>query len=397
MNDSTQSHRGARLAGRTVILTGAAGNIGSHIARVLLREGARVVMTGRNEGKLEAFVDELASEGFDRDAMLAVTGDSADPDAGRTIVARTMERFGRLDVLVNNAGGAGPKQTLQDIPFSAAEARASGDGETMFEAAMNLLGGPWNMARAAVPHLSRGGSIINVSTIFSRTRYFGRIPYVVPKSGLNALSLGLARELGPEKGIRVNTVFPGPIESERIDTVFAAMDTLQAQPDGTTSAEFREPDDPSVPTTTAAWTIAIRGRTTWPTTILWLASERIRRVSPAHSFEVTNGMQVPAQSRSKLVSWPDDRLVDLRQPRRADPRRHRYRRSAGVCRAQPPRRRAGGAGVPHPGTSVRRESRSQGRQARRQMFSCSIWIRCARNRSSARSSSSTITSDGSTA
>jgi malonyl-CoA reductase/3-hydroxypropionate dehydrogenase (NADP+) len=49
----------------------------------------------------------------------------------------------------------------------------------------------------------------------------------VPKSGLNALSLGLARELGDERGIRVNTVFPGPIESERIDTVFANMDALQ--------------------------------------------------------------------------------------------------------------------------------------------------------------------------
>ena len=86
--------------------------------------------------------------------------------------------------------------------------KAAGSDQTMFDSAMNLLGAPWNMARAAAPHMSVGASIINVSTIFSRTHYFGRIPYVVPKSGLNALSKGLALELGEDKGIRVNTVFP---------------------------------------------------------------------------------------------------------------------------------------------------------------------------------------------
>ena len=312
MNTSSQPHSGARLAGRTVILTGAAGNIGSHISRMLLREGAQLVMTGRNLDKLEAFVEQLASEGFDRDVMLAVAGDSADPQACRAIVDQTMARFGRLDVLVNNAGGAGPKQTLQKIPFSAAEARATGDGETMSQAAMNLLGGPWNMTRAAVPHLSRGGTIINVSTIFSRTAYFGRIPYVVPKSGLNALSQGLARELGAgDRGIRVNTVFPGPIESERIDTVFAAMDSLQALPAGSTSEHFkglmtnrREGDD-------GAMDYRYPRPDDVANAIVWLSTAETDAIS-GHSIEVTNGMQVPTQSRSKLVSWPDNRLVDLR-------------------------------------------------------------------------------------
>ena len=240
MNQTTRSQAGDRLAGRTVILTGAAGNIGTHIARTLLREGANLVMTGRNRDKLDAFCQTLSGEGFRPAAMHAVAGDSADPEAGRVIVGETLERFGRLDVLINNAGGAGPKQTLEKIPFTTAQARASGDGETMFQAAMNLLGGPWNMARAAVPHLAPGGAILNVSTIFSRTPYFGRIPYAVPKSGLNAFSRGLARELGAgERGIRVNTVFPGPIESERIDTVFRAMDSLQKLEPGSTAAGFK--------------------------------------------------------------------------------------------------------------------------------------------------------------
>jgi len=312
MTDSKNRQPGARLEGRRIILTGAAGNIGCYITRLLLREGANVVMTGRNEDKLKALIEELVQEGFDRQAMLAVAGDSADPEAGRHIVARTMEQFGGLDVLLNNAGGAGPKQTLQDIPFTEAQARASGDGETMFQAAMNLLGGPWNMARAAVPHLSRGGAIVNVSTIFSRTPYFGRIPYVVPKSGLNALSLGLARELGVgDRGIRVNTVFPGPIESDRIDKVFSAMDSLQELEPGSTSSTFKglmthrraHPDGSMDYRYPRPEDVA--------NTILWLSTSEADAFS-GHAFEVTNGMQVPAQSRSKLVSWPDNRLVDLR-------------------------------------------------------------------------------------
>lgn len=311
-SDSTSTAAGARLAGRTVILTGAAGNIGTHIARALLREGARLVLTGRTRKTLDAFVEQLSGEGYEREAMHAVVGDSADPEAGRAIVAETIERFGRLDVLINNAGGAGPKQTLENIPFTAAQARASGDGETMFEAAMNLLGGPWNMSRAAVPHLQPGGAILNVSTIFSRTPYFGRIPYAVPKSGLNALSLGLARELGAgDRGIRVNTVYPGPIESERIETVFSAMDSLQNLEPGSTAARFKGLMLNRRPDHDGAMNYIYPRPQDVADTLLWLATPEAEAYS-GHGFEVTNGMQVPAESRSKLVSWPDNRLVDLR-------------------------------------------------------------------------------------
>jgi len=316
MNDDahtapTASRAGARLAGRTVILTGAAGNIGAHVSRALLREGARLVMAGRNQAKLEAFIDQLADEGFDREAMCPAIGDCADPAACRAIVALAIERFGALHVLINNAGGAGPKQTLENIPLTEADARASGDSETLFQAAMNLLGGPWNMTRAAIPHLAPGGSIVNVSTIFSRTPYFGRIPYVVPKSGLNALSLGLAQELGRgERGIRVNTVFPGPIESERIHSVFAAMDQLQDQPEGTTSQHFKDLMITRRPDAGGTMSYRYPDPTDVADTLLWLASPESAAYS-GHAFEVTNGMQVPAQSRSKLVSWPDNRLVDL--------------------------------------------------------------------------------------
>ncbi|GAB5415878.1 MAG: malonyl CoA reductase subunit Mcr [Congregibacter sp.] len=308
--DISETLAGARLDGKVVILTGAAGNIGTYISRSLLREGAKLVMTGRNEEKLLSFIEELVDEGFDRKKMLPAIGDSAKADVCRKIVSLAVENFGKLDVLVNNAGGAGPRRTLRDIPFSEAERLARGDDETMFDAAMNLLAGPWNMARAAVPHMNKGSSIVNVSTIFSRPQYYGRIPYVVPKSGLNALSIGLAKELGDEYGIRVNTLFPGPIESERIDTVFSNMDALQSAPPGTTSQEFR--DLMIVRRENAEGDYEYR----YPTpadvasTVTWLASGESAALS-GHHIEVTNGMQVPAQSRSKLISWPDKRLEDL--------------------------------------------------------------------------------------
>jgi malonyl-CoA reductase/3-hydroxypropionate dehydrogenase (NADP+) len=310
MMDQIKSTSGARLDGKVIILTGAAGNIGTFISRSLLREGAKLIMTGRNESKLQAFIEELAGEGFDRNHMVPAAGDSVDPQVCRSIVATAVEHFGRIDVLINNAGAAGPRRTLRDIPFTEAEMRARGDEQTMFDSAMNLLAAPWNMARAAVPHMSQGGAIINVSTIFSRTHYFGRIPYVVPKSGLNALSLGLARELGEERGIRVNTVFPGPIESERIDTVFGNMDALQGAAPGSTSQEFRDLMITRRPDAQGEYVYRYPTPADVASTITWLSSDESAALS-GHALEVTNGMQVPAQSRSKLVSWPDKRLEDL--------------------------------------------------------------------------------------
>ena len=301
-----------RLQHKSVVLTGAAGNIGRYITRQLLKEGARVIMTGRTEKTLVRFVRELAAEGVEGHRVVPVAADAANPEDCRRVMAEVSQRFGTLDVLINNAGGAGPKRRLVDIPFTEGDCLALDESETMLDAARNLLGGPWNMTRAAVPLLAPGASIVNVSTIFSRTPYFGRIPYVVPKAGLNALSEGLASELGNDpRGIRVNLVYPGPIESERIDNVFAAMDGLQGFESGTTSKQFRD------------LMILRRGADgnegvyKYPTpddvasTILWLATPESSAFS-GQSFEVTNGMQVPAESRSELVSWPDKRLVDLR-------------------------------------------------------------------------------------
>jgi malonyl-CoA reductase/3-hydroxypropionate dehydrogenase (NADP+) len=238
--DSLRSVPVPRLAGKVAVITGAAGTIGSEISRRYLAEGARIAMVGRDGDKLAAArIALIAETHVDADCIFVSPFDASDPAQTRVGIERILAHFGRIDVLVNNAGSAGPRQRLENVPTSRADLerlRAGGasDTETVGDAARNLFGVAWNVVRAAAPHLAPGASIINISTIFSRTAYFGRAAYVVPKAALNSWSRRLAYELG-ERGIRVNTVFPGPIESERIHSVFASMDALRSAPSGTTA------------------------------------------------------------------------------------------------------------------------------------------------------------------
>lgn len=305
-----------RLNGKVALITGAAGGIGSVITRMYLREGAKVAISSRTFDRLKQFKAELVAEGFSADNILPVILTPTNFEQMQMSLDTIAGAWGEIDVLINNAGSAGAKQPLFRIPFTADDlarlAELGGtDTETMRESAANLLGMPWNLIRFAFPHFRVGASIINVSTIFSRANYYGRIPYVVPKSALNALSLSFAKELGTtEKALRVNTVFPGPIDSERIRSVFAAMDRLKAVEEGTTAQDFfdimilnraknGEPAEKRFPLNTDVANM-----------IVFLGSDESSALS-GHNFEVTHGMQVKAQSRTKLVAWPDQRLIDL--------------------------------------------------------------------------------------
>jgi len=306
--------RPGRLIGKVALITGAAGNIGEVIVRRYLEEGARVVMVGRNRDKLEAARQALLQQtGVPEENALALAFDAADPGQARHGMESAIRHYGRLDVLVNNAGSAGPKAPIEKLPLAREELEAlraagSTDTETVADAAGNLLGLSWNMVRAAAPHLGAGSTIVNVSTIFSRTKYFGRAAYVVPKAALNAFSKQLALQLG-QRGIRVNTVYPGPIESQRIRTVFKAMDHLRKVADGTTAEEFistmalarRDEDSSAHQSLPTVEDVA--------NTIVFLGSDESRAFS-AQGFEVTNGMQVVQESRSTWVSRPELRTVD---------------------------------------------------------------------------------------
>ncbi|MCU0969900.1 MAG: SDR family NAD(P)-dependent oxidoreductase [Rubrivivax sp.] len=305
---------GGRLAGKVALITGAAGNLGSEIVRHYLRQGALVVMSGRTRSRLEAARDAaVADAGVPAEQADIVVMDGADPASVRAGVADVAARHGRIDILVNNAGSAGPRQPIERVPLTDEELQAlreagSTDSETLAQAARNILGVSWNLLRAVAPHLREGASVINVSTIFSRTRYYGRTAYVVPKAALNALSNQAAVELG-ERGIRVNMVFPGPIRSERIRSVFASMDALKGAESGSTAREYFEmmslkrafdgeapQKDFPIPTDIA-------------NTCVFLGSDESSAFN-GHDFEVTHGMRVPKESRSTWMNRPTMRSVD---------------------------------------------------------------------------------------
>ncbi len=302
------SRTAGRLAGKVAIITGGAGNIGEVITRRYLAEGATVVITGRNQTKLTTYRQTLLDEEpAEPERILALPIDGSDMAQVRSGVAQVLEQYGRIDILINNAGSAGCKQRLPDVPLTPDQVQAP-DTETLAQSIGNLLTISWNMVRAVAPHMQPGSSIINVSTIFSRTDYYGRIPYVVPKAALNALTAGLAQELGA-RGIRVNNVYPGPIESERIRTVFKTMDSLKGMPDGTTADGFMNimrlahADEAGGLQKQFPTPADVAG------TIVFLGSDESRAFA-GHGFEVTNGMDVPAESATTFVSRPGLRNVD---------------------------------------------------------------------------------------
>ncbi len=298
----------ARLGDKIALITGGAGNIGEVIARRYLEEGATVVIAGRNLEKLERYRERLLGElAVPPDRLAAVQMDGSDVAAARAGVAAVVARFGRVDILVNNAGSAGSRQRLPDIPLRREELQG-GDSETLADSIGNLIGIAWNLIRAAAPHMPVGGSVINISTIFSRTDYYGRIPYVVPKAALNALTLGAAEELG-ERGVRVNQINPGPIDSERIRAVFRRMDELKGLPENSTAEGFfeimrlRRPDAEGNLVKAFPRTIDVANAA------VFLGGDESAALS-GQEIDVTHGMAVPAESATTLTSRPGLRAVD---------------------------------------------------------------------------------------
>ncbi|MEQ8405945.1 MAG: SDR family oxidoreductase [Oceanicaulis sp.] len=298
-----------RLSGKVVLITGAAGNLGSEMCRRFAREGAVLIMTGRTPDRIQSARDAVVKETGARDDQVSTAVlDGGDPDSVRKAMDEIRAVHGRIDVLVNNAGSPGPKQPLDNVPLTKAEMEANGDAETVGDAMRNILAVTWNLARAASDLMAPGGSIINISTIFSHTRYYGRTAYVVPKAALNALSAQLAHEFGA-RGVRVNTVYPGPIESERIRTVFAAMDQIQGLKENTTADYFmgrmslnrsrqgaRPEKDLPTPADIAR-------------TCLFLASDESGALNGAE-IDVAHGMSVRKESRSTYKARPSMRALD---------------------------------------------------------------------------------------
>lgn len=183
-----------RLAGLVVLVTGGGTGIGAAVARRFAEEGAFLVVTGRRAEPLEEIARETGA--------LALAGDVADEEHVAEVIAAAVERFGRLDVVVNNAGIGGD------------------DFRRVLE--VNLTGAQLVCA-AALPHLVQNrGAIVNVSSVSGFVAHPGGVPYTTSKAGLVMLTRGLALDYGP-KGVRVNAVCPGWVRTPMGDS---SMDDL---------------------------------------------------------------------------------------------------------------------------------------------------------------------------
>jgi NAD(P)-dependent dehydrogenase (short-subunit alcohol dehydrogenase family) len=184
----------APLAGRVALVTGASSGIGAATARALAAAGAKVALLARRREPLESLAVELGE-----DAALPLVADVADSGQVSDAVAATLERFGRLDAVVNSAGVS--------IPASLADT----DDDTWRAQIDANLSGSFFVARAAAPHMGEGGSIVNVGSELSHIGMEMFVAYCASKAGVIGLTRALAVELAP--AIRVNAVCPGPVDT----------------------------------------------------------------------------------------------------------------------------------------------------------------------------------------
>ena len=198
-----------KLKDQVAIVTGGGRGIGRAIALRFAAEGAAVTLAATGRDGLEATAKEIRAQAGR--ALVAVT-DVADEAAVMSMVSATVREFGRLDILINNSGIAGPTSPVIEMD------RAGWD-RTL---AVNVTGACL-CAKHALPHMiqRKSGRIVNITSIAGRIGYALRSPYAVSKWGMIALTRSLALETG-EHGITVNAIAPGAVRGERIEAVVKA-------------------------------------------------------------------------------------------------------------------------------------------------------------------------------
>jgi NAD(P)-dependent dehydrogenase (short-subunit alcohol dehydrogenase family) len=193
------------LAGKVALVTGASSGLGAGFAVALAQAGADVVLAARRADRLDAVRREVEKLG--RSALSAET-DVTDPEACQAAVQAAVERFGHLDVLINNAGLGTAVPALRETPE---QFRSVID--------VNLMGAYW-MAQAAARVMPPGSSIVNIASLLGLVKSFWpQAAYAASKAGLMGLTRDLNQQWSGRGGIRVNAVAPGYFRSEMTDPI----------------------------------------------------------------------------------------------------------------------------------------------------------------------------------
>jgi 3-oxoacyl-[acyl-carrier protein] reductase len=189
-----------KLEGKTALVTGASRGIGAAIARRLAADGAKVAITyARGADSAASVIKAIESAGGE---AIAIQADATDPKAVRAAIEKAVSSLGKLDILVNNAGTAIPKKfeetTLEEI-----------------DQVINLnIRGVFLTTQAALKQMNNGGRIISIgSCVGERMMTPGLVPYSATKGAIRMFTQGLSREVG-DRGITVNNVQPGPIDTD---------------------------------------------------------------------------------------------------------------------------------------------------------------------------------------
>ncbi len=187
------------LKEKVTLITGASQGLGKALALAFAGEGARVVVNARSEESIRPVAEEVEGTGAE---VLAIAANVSEESEVERLVGETVERFGRIDVLVNNAGLLGPRVAIEEYP------------EDEWRRVMDAnLTGPFLVSKAAIPHMGEGGSIVNVVSGVSVEGRAEWGAYSVSKFGVEGLTQILAAELA-ERGVRANAVDPGGMRTD---------------------------------------------------------------------------------------------------------------------------------------------------------------------------------------
>ena len=199
------------MNGKVAIVTGASSGIGLSVARLLVAQGARVALVARTAATLEKEARALG------DAAVAFPLDVQDLAGLEALPGRVVDRFGRLDIVVNNAGlnHRGSIDTLTP--------------QQLADIITTNLTAPIVLTRAALPHLARGGSIIQVASIAGMVPVPGEATYSASKAGLRAFARAVASDL-ESRDIHVGCVCPGPVDTGFLGDLATVPDLVLSQP-----------------------------------------------------------------------------------------------------------------------------------------------------------------------